>query len=83
MVTRMRKLEDETMEAQMTIEDSKALTAPWVVTKTYRKLEEGTRVYDYACNENNRNPVDTVISGRTLTLGPDGEILDQRLRALG
>ncbi len=75
-VTRMRKLDDETMEAQMTIEDSKALTTPWVVTKTYRKLEDGTRVYDYACNENNRNPVDT-ISGRTLTLGPDGEILDQ------
>ena len=74
-VTRLRKLDEETMEAQMTIEDPNALEAAWVVTKTYRKLPEGTRVYDYACNENNRNPVDPG-SGRTLTLGPDGEVLD-------
>ena len=74
-ITRMRKLEETTIEAQMTIEDSKALTGPWVVTKTYRKLEEGTRVYDYACAGNNRNPVD-IENNRTLILGPDGEILN-------
>ena len=74
-ITRMRKLEETTIEAQMTIEDSKALTGPWVVTKTYQKLEEGTRVYDYACAGNNRNPVD-IENNRTLILGPDGEILN-------
>ncbi len=35
--TRMRKLDDETIEAQMTIEDDKALTKPWQVTKRYKK----------------------------------------------
>jgi hypothetical protein len=65
------------MEAQMTIEDAKALTAPWVVTKRFRHLEPGTRVYDYACNENNRNPIDPD-TGWTYTIGPDGEIIDQQ-----
>jgi len=73
-VTRLRRLNDETMEARMVIEDSKAFTAPWNVTKTYRKLPKGTRVYDYACAENNRNPVDAA-TGKTLLLGPDGKPL--------
>jgi hypothetical protein len=31
---------------------------------------------DYACGENNRNPVDHE-TGKTLTLGPDGEPIDE------
>jgi hypothetical protein len=69
--TRLRRLDAKTMEARMTIEDPKALTAPWNVTKTYARQPDGTRVYDYACAENNRNPVDA--SGKTLLLGPGGE----------
>ena len=69
-MTRMRKINDNTIEAQITIEDPKALTKPWVVTRRYTRMPKGTRVYDYACGENNRNPVDE--TGRTLTLGPDG-----------
>ena len=75
-VTRMGINAEGLMEAQMTIEDPKALTAPWVVTKQYRRLDAGTRVYDYACNENNRNPIDPE-TGWTFTIGPDGEIMDQ------
>ena len=74
-VTRMRKLDDGTIEARMVIDDTKALESPWRVTKRYRKLPEGSRVYDYACAENNRNPVTS--SGRTLTLGPDGQPIDK------
>lgn len=75
-VTRMHINAEGMMEAQMTIEDAKALTAPWVVTKVFRKLDAGTRVYDYACNENNRNPVDPQ-TGWTYTIGPDGRIMDK------
>jgi hypothetical protein len=75
-VTRMGINANGLMEAQMTIEDPAALTAPWVVTKQYRRLEVGTRVYDYACNENNRNPIDPE-TGWTFTIGPDGKIMDQ------
>jgi hypothetical protein len=71
----MRKIDDMTIEAQMVLEDPKALKAPWRVTKRYRKLPADTRVYDYSCAENNRNPVTS--SGRTLTLGPDGKPVDK------
>jgi hypothetical protein len=75
-VTRLRRVDEQTMEARMVIEDAKALTAPWHVTKTYRRQPAGTRVYDYGCAENNRNPVDTS-TGKTLILGPEGEKFGQ------
>jgi hypothetical protein len=77
--TRLRKREDGMMEAVITLEDAVALTRPWTVTKTYRKLEGDVRIMDYACGENNRNPVDPV-TGRTLTLGPDGKPIDADYR---
>jgi hypothetical protein len=73
-VTRLRKIDAKTLEANMVIEDPEALTAPWHVTKRYALQAPGTRVYDYACAENNRNPV--LPSGKTLTLGGDGEPID-------
>ena len=74
-VTRLRRVEDELMEARFTIEDPAALTGPWPVVKQYRKLEPGTRMIEFACAENNRNPVDS--AGRTLTLDRAGNILDE------
>jgi hypothetical protein len=73
--TRMRKLSDNTIQIVMTIEDPKALTKPWTVSKQFRKLAPGTRLYDYGCAENNRNPVDEK-TGKTLILGPDGKPLN-------
>ena len=73
--TRMRKVDEMTMEAEIVIEDAKALKAPWKVTKRYRKQPAGTWAWDYACAENNRNPVSG--SGKTLTLGPDGKPIDK------
>jgi hypothetical protein len=75
--TRMRKIDDTTLEAQMVIEDAKALKAPWKVTKRYRKMPAGTWAWDYACAENNRNPISS--SGKTLTLGPDGKPIDKKV----
>jgi hypothetical protein len=73
--TRMRKVDDMTLEAQIVVEDAKALTRPWNVTKRYRKQRAGTWAWDYACAENNRNPI--AGSGKTLTLGPNGKPLDK------
>jgi hypothetical protein len=73
--TRMRKIDDKTIEAQMTIEDPKAFKGPWRVTKRYVKQAPGTWAWDYACAENNRNPISS--SGRTLTIGPDGKPIDK------
>ena len=77
-VTRMRKVDDNTLEAQIAIDDPKALTKTWNVTKRYRRLPAGTRVYDYGCAENNRNPISE--SGKTLTLGSDGKPIDRILK---
>src|SRR4051812_41092498 len=61
--TRMRKIDDMTIEAQMVVEDPTALKAPWRVTKRYRKQAAGTWAWDYSCAENNRNPISG--SGKT------------------
>ena len=60
------------MEDVFTIEDPVALTAPWVVTRLYRRVNG--LMYDYACAENPRNRIDA--SGKTLTLDPHGKVID-------
>jgi len=72
--TRLRRLDERTMEARMSIEDSEALTDAWQVTKQYELLPAGSRMFDVACAENNRNPVDA--AGKTLTLDTEGNVLD-------
>jgi hypothetical protein len=77
-VTRMRRLDANTMEADMVLTDPVAFKAPWHVVKHYRKLPPGTHIYDYSCAENNRNLLSP--SGRTLTRGSDGKIIDKDRR---
>jgi hypothetical protein len=74
--TRIRRSSPDTLDVRMTIEDPVSLTRPWPVTKQFRKQPAGTRVYDYGCAENNRNPVDAV-TGKTLILAPDGTPLNK------
>jgi hypothetical protein len=72
--TRMFLTNDGLLRAELNIDDPLALTETWRVVRHFRRLEEGTRVYDYACAENNRNPVTD--SGQTLTLDTDGNVID-------
>jgi hypothetical protein len=74
-VERIRKIDDHTLEDQVTITDPQALSAPWRVTKRFRKLPKGTYIFDYACAENNRNPVDE--NGRTITEDASGKLISQ------
>jgi len=74
-VQRIRLVEPDILEAQMVLEDPIAFTAPWKVTKRYRRLPPGSYVFDYACAENNRNPI--TADGRTLTKGADGKVIDK------
>lgn len=74
-MTRARKINDNTLQFIITIEDPKALTKPWVVTKEFRKQKPGLFLYDYGCRENNRNPVEA--NGQVETLGPDGKPFKQ------
>lgn len=74
-VTRMRRIDANTFEADIVLNDPVAFTGPWHVVKRYRRLPTGTRMYDYSCAENNRNEISP--SGKTLTKTPDGKIIDK------
>lgn len=72
--TRMFLNDEGLLRAELIIEDPLALTEPWRVDRHFRRLAPGTRVYDYACAENNRNPVTEY--GQTLTLDAEGRVID-------
>lgn len=72
--TRMFLTDEGLLRAELTIEDPLALQEPWHVVRHFRRLPDGTRVYDYACAENNRNPITE--AGQTLTLDTQGNIID-------
>lgn len=72
---RMRLVAPDRLLVTLVLEDSEALTRPWPVAFTYTRLPVGSTVYDYACAENNRNPVTS--DGRTLTLDTSGEVIDR------
>ncbi len=73
--TRMYLSDEGLLRAELIIEDPLALTEPWHVTRHFRRMPEGTRAYDYACAENNRNPITS--SGQTLTLDTEGNVIDK------
>ena len=74
-LTRLYLADKDTLEAKITIVDPDMLTEPWTVTKRYKRQPPGSRIYDYVCTENNRNPI--TATGQTLTLGTDGKPIDK------
>lgn len=73
--TKMFLTDDGLLRAELVIEDPLALTEPWHVTRHFRRLPPGTRAFDYACSENNRNPITD--AGQTLTLDTEGQVIDK------
>lgn len=73
--TRIRLIAPDRLLVTLVMTDPEALTRPWPVAFSYTRLPDGSTVYDYACAENNRNPVTD--DGRTLTLDPSGEVIDK------
>jgi hypothetical protein len=73
--TRVYLTDEGLLRAELDIEDPLALTKPWHVVRHFRRLPKGTRAYDYACAENNRNPITD--AGQTLTLDTDGKVIDK------
>lgn len=79
--TRMYLTDAGLLRAELIIKDPLALRAPWHVTRHFRRLPEGTRAYDYACAENNRNPITG--AGQTLTLDTEGKVIDKTIDQVG
>ncbi len=65
---------EDLLLVEITLEDPLALTAPWVVEKRFYKDAQGTRIFDYECNEYNRAIVDD--QGRSMILDEDGKVLN-------
>lgn len=73
--TRMYLIADGLLKAELEINDPIALTAPWHVVRHFTRLPHSAKAYDYACAENNRNPVTG--AGQTLTLDTAGQVIDK------
>jgi hypothetical protein len=52
---RIRRRDRDTLEDRITVEDPKAFTRPWTVTRTYHR-EPDWQIAEYVCEENQRNP---------------------------
>lgn len=73
--TRMYLTDEGLLRAELTIDDPQALQEPWNVTRHFKQMPKGTKAYDYACAENNRNPITN--AGQTLTLDTEGNVIDK------
>ncbi|MEX0828458.1 MAG: hypothetical protein WD005_05850 [Haliea sp.] len=72
---RIRKIDDKTIENQLTIIDPLAFTEPWVVTRQYHKYEgPGAFMMNVNSLENDRNPI--VDGENTIVLGVEGDYFD-------
>ena len=54
---RIRMLDNGQLEDQMTIVDPVNLTAPWHMTRTYRRVERIQRMVYEDCEGEERNPI--------------------------
>lgn len=64
---RMRRLDDNTFENDMVIEDPVAFTAPWHVNRHYQRAPSDSIVSDVACTETQHSPI---VNGQTQFLLP-------------
>ncbi len=61
-VERYRRIDADTIEVNITLEDPKALTRPWTLVRSLKRHPDW-EIIEYVCEENNRNTVDA--EGRT------------------
>jgi hypothetical protein len=64
---RIRRISADSIEDRMVVEDPKALTKSWPVTRTYQRHPDWV-FREYVCEENQRNPIGP--DGATQFLGP-------------
>jgi hypothetical protein len=68
LVERMRLVDPDTFENDMTIEDPVAFTRPWHVNRHYRRIPADTFVSDVVCNETQHSPI---VNGQTQFVLPN------------
>jgi hypothetical protein len=68
LIERMRLIDKDTFENDMTIEDPVAFSTPWHVNRRYRRIPSDTFVGDSACTETQHSPI---INGQTQFILPN------------
>jgi len=63
----VRRIDADTLEDQLRIDDPTALESPWTLTLRYRRVTEMNRMIPADCTENDRNPV---VDGKMLITNP-------------
>jgi len=53
---RIRRLDDERMQIELTIEDPERFAQPWNLLLHYRRVHDLDRIIYLDCRENDRNP---------------------------
>ena len=64
---RLRKVDADTLEDEMRIDDPTVLASPWIFTLRFRRITEMNRMISTNCVENDRNPV---IDGKMIITNP-------------
>jgi hypothetical protein len=72
-VERMRLLDPQTLENELTLYDPVAFTKPWTVRRTFRRAKPDDEMREYVCLENNRNPTKSDGSIGVILQGNDGK----------
>jgi hypothetical protein len=60
----LRRVDANTLEDQLTVEDPIALASPWRMTLRFTRVTEMNRLFEFDCAENDRNPV---VDGKIIT----------------
>jgi hypothetical protein len=66
-IERMRMVNKNLLEVQLTVEDPVALSRPWKVTRQYHRVPNMTRLIEVDCQGNDRNPI---VDGKFTTIAP-------------
>ena len=66
-IERIRMVNADELENQMTIEDSVAFVRPWRLTIRYQRIKDLDRFIEFDCAENDRNPI---VNGRLTITAP-------------
>jgi hypothetical protein len=64
---RLRRIDANTLDDQMRIDDPTALASPWILTLQFRRVTEMDRMIPTDCAENDRNPV---VDGKMIITNP-------------
>jgi hypothetical protein len=61
---RLRRVDANTLEDRLTIEDPIALASPWRLTLMFKRVTGMNRLFEFDCTENDRNPI---VDGKIIT----------------